>query len=218
MPRRAPRQSITSCQTLWAASPPKKVRVKLNPQRILQTICNVKVIELSNSAFSFASTENLICSRMTQGLPPHEYYERQERDSRSKYQMFCGKEQRKPRKKEKEKEKRTSVTEARQAIRNVVATAHPLKSAGSSDMTNRHRRSSLLVLITDKTLRGVSLVHFFGTVTEKQRQYAQSQYHALRPIIASQFARALPIHQRLPSMPILPHSSSHSCRFSRFLL
>lgn len=46
----------------------------------------------------------------------------------------------------------------------------------------------------------------------------QNQYRGLGPIIASQFLREAPSHQRFPSRPILPHSASHSLCLRRFPL
>lgn len=40
---------------------------------------------------------------------------------------------------------------------------------------------------------------------------SQNHHHTFLPITLSQLARRLPSHQRLPSLPILPHSLSQSC-------
>lgn len=47
---------------------------------------------------------------------------------------------------------------------------------------------------------------------------SQNQYLGLGPIIASQFLRGEPSHQRFPSRPIRPHSASHSRRLRAFSL
>lgn len=47
---------------------------------------------------------------------------------------------------------------------------------------------------------------------------ARIHHHIFFPITATQFALQLPSHHRLPSIPILPHSLSHSSRVRRFAL